>query len=911
MPKQSRGFWTCTLCGLTFDRFQDAEYHEIEECSQRPPPPRYPPPGAMPPYETDPRTDSMPSASHYHSQMDYGPRKSRRVSLLGPQERANLSELDAVALQQVELFEAGDMYAADSSGNRTSPGQIGVRCLHCLNGPAADSFMFPADLVLVGDLVRGLVRNHVCRCDLAPGDLKGFLKRTVEREPPHERDRNRKILTDFCARRCHQFGILNRFPGNTGIHFREAESSQQYPQMGGSERYANETGPSYGISYPLHPNQMSSNRNRSPILIEGQPPSMSPHHASPPTHESPMPMPRNSRPSPYSGRNPEGFGPSGFRPNYDVPANFPFAEEPNGEWVCKYCSHIPPEYRDPHYRWAANKGPPPGTLIDHHFSLCRAYQQSLHPIPSYGYGSKPEFPSPYPGSSPPPAVFDTTQRRSSINSYQHSASASMGGFQQFDPRDTTVEAHPGPGPVQASSMLQTELDHHEASRRTQAADYLARKDKSIYSPDGDPLPENKRLVLDEDKLLLTTYFFYLMKQLRLVRFSEADRKTRGGKRENIQVGYGGLQCVHCVEMPNSRKFFWSNVDRLANSFAEIPGHILKCRQCPQPVKDALNDLKALHASEMTQLPRGSQKVFFRRMWRRLHEQDDRNEVREATPSTPPSDAEANKPRADEETLSLEKKDSATDGSPAVTVGSGESIFLPERSTDDAAKALAEWTIQAGPPSPSSRVLLAIPEDKEWLSDTDCFIRRQIEVFCATYEDVQIALEDRKYPIQEGQVGIRCIHCAMAKDGANKEAVSYPFSISGIYESVREFQRLHLETCRNLPPGVQKKLSSLKGAASLSSVLRKYYVLAAKALGLKDTEKGVRAGGETVQVGAQAAFVFSESTPKASEDVGKDLDGEMAAQLSPETSRKRILNNEDTDREEPKKAVKLFSSERSS
>ena len=108
-----------------------------------------------------------------------------------------------------------------------------------------------------------------------------------------------------------------------------------------------------------------------------------------------------------------------------------------------------------------------------------------------------------------------------------------------------------------------------------AMNFLGQFDKEHYARD----PANAaipKLVLDEDHLLLTNYFFYLMKQLRLCRFTENDRKTRGGKREKIKIGYGGLQCIHCADLPMSRKFFWSNVDRLANSFAEIPGHVLQC-----------------------------------------------------------------------------------------------------------------------------------------------------------------------------------------------------------------------------------------------------------------------------------------------------------------------------------------------
>ena len=81
-------------------------------------------------------------------------------------------------------------------------------------------------------------------------------------------------------------------------------------------------------------------------------------------------------------------------------------------------------------------------------------------------------------------------------------------------------------------------------------------------------------LLAEDKLLITDYFFFLMRQLEMCNFEESDRKAR--KRESIKIGFGGLQCRHCTRNTRTggRKFFWSNVDRLANSFAEIPAHIL-------------------------------------------------------------------------------------------------------------------------------------------------------------------------------------------------------------------------------------------------------------------------------------------------------------------------------------------------
>mmetsp|Transcript_25641 Transcript_25641/g.36576 ORF Transcript_25641/g.36576 Transcript_25641/m.36576 type:complete len:404 (+) Transcript_25641:1-1212(+) len=129
------------------------------------------------------------------------------------------------------------------------------------------------------------------------------------------------------------------------------------------------------------------------------------------------------------------------------------------------------------------------------------------------------------------------------------------------------------------------------------------------------------LIEDGDNALLTDYFYYIMLQLSVCRLTEKDRKTRGGKRQDVAVGYGGLQCIHCATSPSARKFFWSNVDRLANSFAGIPDHVLTCKMCPKDVVEGLLVLKGRHNVQMSCLTRGSQKHFFRKMWKRLHAGD--------------------------------------------------------------------------------------------------------------------------------------------------------------------------------------------------------------------------------------------------------------------------------------------------
>lgn len=757
------------------------------------------------------------------------------------------------------------------------------------------------------------------------------------RNATEDDDRSRMALLDYCVGFCQHMGIINKQPHKTGIAFADGEFPHTPAETPAMQRgpygapysgdrmgppfdhrmYPTPGGPPFGrpgmpsmMGGPMGPGdaiaptplQRRRDRpepgdNRGPPMYsaersEGEPPSAgypTPYSHGPPEgrygHDMQTPMQPNFEgkegPTPHSvPTSAHGSESSPNYSHYDLPNNFPFYQESDRTWHCKFCSHVHPSYRDPQAIWSSpTGGPPPGNFIDSHLSMCRAYHQSLpsppmYPGPPYGPPYMPGYPPPWdthsPPQMPPPHMpYPAPQHQGEQYPYPpmgHEEFGDRGG-----PRGPPPMGMPPHGPPPPRAGPPQPRKENVADTVRNSISHLIARENEYHARNPDAKTE--RLVLDEDKLLLTDYFFHLMKQLKLCRFSESDRKTRGGKREKIKIGYGGLQCIHCADIPNSRKFFWSNVDRLANSFAEIPGHVLKCRRCPMQTKDALMQLKQFHPEQMARLPRGSQKVFFRRMWRRLHDEDAAAgtvaEEEDETETTQDADNADSPTQKSPESKSEPEKPSVDEG-----------LLVLQRSTKDAAKALAEAATSGAPLSPSSKVLLAIPEDKEWLSDMDCFIRKQLEVFCATEKDVETARSDRKYPVQVGQVGIRCIHCSSKMQEPNGTSVAFPFAISGIYEAVREFQRLHLESCNHVPESTKEKLNAFKGASSLSSVLRKYYVLAAKALGLHDTREGIRSGGECVPLGSQAAFSFAEGTASLRGE------GVRASFLSSEPTKKR-------------------------
>ncbi|GAX22605.1 hypothetical protein FisN_14Hh238 [Fistulifera solaris] len=845
MPNHMRGIWSCVYCTAPFSNFHDAQDHE-HVCQHR----RMFYRSVQSTFPFVPMMDGYNPMGNHFQPMGYSPQREMparnivrgdKVSfpLMGMNEdKGYMEEADAAACKSLELF---TLPRFDSQSVR----QLALRCSFCARGTIIPGAVtIPEQVEEVGKSVRQLAQDHLSSCESAPTGIKTIVEQS-KRKRQRIRDESspdwlqeqvfQKVLQDFCITRCQQLGIVTSADGN-GIMLNSERSfneiSSELKRREAEFRNEPATYRSYQRRFSLNSDFPEDDHSSHPSIgMIDSPLDRSEHGFD---QLEPMPLDESSmNRSVASGEDKQQMR-NVARPDHMMP----FLQERNGDWVCRYCNHLPPALRDDQYIWSTpSKVPPIKPFVDYHLSLCRSYNH-MHgmPVPTY-YDHAGHLSHPYAGFSNPQLGWgNVSPNRFGPQGNQQNLAES---------RVVLDEPQRVSRPLSGRSL--------EGGVNDSAIDLLSQIDRSVVDVHGRELPESARLVVDEDRLLLTDYFFFLMKQLRLVRFTESDRRTRGGKRENIKIGYGGLECVHCaVEGKNARKFFWSDVDRLANSFAEIPAHVIKCRRCPENVKNALLELKNNHKEQMSRLPRGSQKVFFRRMWRRLHDDDPKLMDANRKALTGPLNAFA-KSNAAMLTVNVSPAKESPDKSNS---SSDESILPLVRPGAEAATVLKQAATQDGPPSPSSRVLLAMPEDKEWLSDTDCFIRRQIEVFAASKEDVRVATKERKYHIKEGQIGIRCVHCAIA-GAACMSAVAYPSTVSGIYESVREFQRMHLENCKNLPDSVKTELSKMQGAASLSSVLRTYYVLSAHSLGLQDTPEGIRTGGKITPLGSFSAVAFSE------------------------------------------------------
>lgn len=84
-----------------------------------------------------------------------------------------------------------------------------------------------------------------------------------------------------------------------------------------------------------------------------------------------------------------------------------------------------------------------------------------------------------------------------------------------------------------------------------------------------------------------------------------------------------------------------------------------------------------------------------------------------------------------------------------------------------------------PLAPSNCFVMSTPEDKECLSEYQCLLREQIEVFEAGDKDLG-TIQGRNKPVEFGQVGVRCKHCTRTP-GRRRGAAYYPSKLSGIYQ----------------------------------------------------------------------------------------------------------------------------------
>lgn len=132
------------------------------------------------------------------------------------------------------------------------------------------------------------------------------------------------------------------------------------------------------------------------------------------------------------------------------------------------------------------------------------------------------------------------------------------------------------------------------------------------------------LVSQGDRDLVPDPLFIAMAQMKPCVLSEADRV---GSYKSRPIGFVGFCCKHCGGQPGFGKYFPASVRSLAQTTTSqtILKHVAsKCRFCPPHIRQIIQDLQRQQAAKdaaSNGRPRyGSRKVFFQRIWSRLHDE---------------------------------------------------------------------------------------------------------------------------------------------------------------------------------------------------------------------------------------------------------------------------------------------------
>jgi len=166
----------------------------------------------------------------------------------------------------------------------------------------------------------------------------------------------------------------------------------------------------------------------------------------------------------------------------------------------------------------------------------------------------------------------------------------------------------------------------------------------IASPGGGQLPGNsnvpphkpQQVVRADDKELVTDYLFLLMEQMQTCRFTEEDRTGGRSKIKDNEVGFPGMECRHCQGRAGFGRYFPSSVAALslANSDRNVYNHLQKCRRCTDVIKTELVRLQNYQSQSKNR--RGLRKLFFNRIWIRMHGDDENTEGKDEDKKNAPS-----------------------------------------------------------------------------------------------------------------------------------------------------------------------------------------------------------------------------------------------------------------------------------
>lgn len=141
---------------------------------------------------------------------------------------------------------------------------------------------------------------------------------------------------------------------------------------------------------------------------------------------------------------------------------------------------------------------------------------------------------------------------------------------------------------------------------------------------------------------------------------------------------------------------------------------------------------------------------------------------------------------------------------------------------------------------SSRILFQ-PADASCLSQYQCLVRQQIELFAADEIDVLDVGPGRAGSIVLGQVGVRCRYCAhLPPSQRARGSTAYPTRLDVLYQTAQNLAKSHLELyCSHITPRMREILKTLRVQKSPSGRGKQYWAESAQELGVMEYPGGLR------------------------------------------------------------------------
>jgi hypothetical protein len=445
----------------------------------------------------------------------------------------------------------------------------------------------------------------------------------------------------------------------------------------------------------------------------------------------------------------------------------------------------------------------------------------------------------------------------------------------------------------------------EKEKKSKVKEKKAKDKKSLLPPPPPPPVDSRPLVFPEDKALISDYLYLTLEQMAPCSLSDSDRvgcyKTR-------KTGFPGLACKHCVGQAGCGRYFPASEASLSQTTTSqtVMNHVRNCRRVPADIRENLELMKRNRMGpdgKRSDKPKhGGRKVFFHRLWCRIQNipfEDGKGETKESKRSRRKAEKKlavangSDVETSDDDDVDIDEDliDDLDDNRPPYMIASENDTDTDDEGRGRPSKAdkFSNTTSKVSRVKKSSVnkvdrkktkattawwpgcVNFTKPDDSDWLSEMECFVRSEIiEAFSLeSMDDIKISYQGRKIP-SVGQVGIQCHFCKeLDLSERSPGSMMFPESLDQIHVKVESMVKQHLSSCHRMPDDIRDTFKSFRGfdAKLTTDDSEQYWIYAARDAGLANIPPVARDEG-----GWGMTFRRDPLEPSPADELDFELDG---------------------------------------